>query len=252
MTKTAARALPLLWVLLLLGCPAREREDPAAGEERLRARLKEELKAEIARELAQGELQGQEATRAGTALPAPPSPTPERSPAEASAGPAAGAAPLLPPSPGTGHGSGLTATIGDPEDLPPDPAQPPPLRELPQVPVGPPQPRMKLLEATMARSVRERNPVETGTHFAPSADPLYAFAVVANPDGPEGWLRFVWRYRDKPRAEHRVRIGRAPGWRTWSYHVIPRQQSGEWSVEIQTDAGVILRTLQLSIGPAGP
>lgn len=229
--------LPCL--LLFCGCPQGQ-EEAAAEREKLRAELEQELRSEITRQVL-AELQHEQ-------VAAPGSRQPGSTPAAAAEPPAA--ATPTPPAPVVSAGSAPSPSRGaDPEDLPPDPARPPVVTEIAAVPAGTAQPALRLIEATMARRVEARNPVQPGTRFAPDGDPLYAYVVVGNPDGPATWIRLVWRHGGAVFARHRLRVGQSPAWRTWAYHAIPSQQSGEWTVEIQTDTGIILRTLTFSVEP---
>ncbi len=110
--------------------------------------------------------------------------------------------------------------------------------------------RLEIVEATMAKGVVEREPVDPGSRFEANGDRVYAFIIVRNPGPGDAHVHFVWRYRGKAVSRLRTRVGPSPRWRTWSYHRIPKGQSGPWKVEIQTDAGVILETLDFEMVPS--
>ena len=136
-----------------------------------------------------------------------------------------------PPLPTAGHGLAAPPTPppaeADSEDLPPDQAAPPASTLPVTVPVGLPEPRLEIVDATLARQVVDRLPIDRGIHFPANGEPVYVFTILGNPKGPPTFVRFVWRHKGAARAESRVHVGVGARWRTWAYHAIPAQQSGD-------------------------
>ncbi len=213
----------LVVVVGAVGCPAQPPLDRQALKEELRRELKDELRRELRSELSRelARLTGQQVPEGDVRAPAsrPTETTPSPATTRAGTAPAAVAA-----------GAGLPAPSGG------------------QPVAGTPGSGPKVVRAVMARGVKDRVALDPGTEFSADGSRVYAYAEFDNRAGPETHVHFVWRLGERVYSQARLRIGRSPSWRTWSYHRVGARQAGEWTVEIRSEQGDLLHTLTFSAG----
>lgn len=210
-----------------VGCPAQSGPDREALKQELRRELKEELRRELRAELAQelAHMTGQRLPEGEVRSPQP-------------AGRVA-ADPADSDPPGARAARELQGGDAAPTGTP----------EAPPAAGGvDPETGVKVTRAVMARAVEDRTAIDVGTDFPADGSRVYAYVEVDNRQGPEVHLHFVWRLGERVYSRARLRVGRSPSWRTWSYHRIGQRQAGDWTVEIRTEQGTLLHTLAFSAG----
>jgi len=102
------------------------------------------------------------------------------------------------------------------------------------------------VEATLARSVLDRVPQNTGTAFPADVGELILWTRVSNAN-PDETIHHVWFHGDEQVADVELRIGGSP-WRTWSRKTIPPEATGAWRVEVRNAAGTVLQRVDFTIG----
>lgn len=103
------------------------------------------------------------------------------------------------------------------------------------------------LMAVAATGVDKRVPQQVGSTFA-KGEYVWAFTKVKN-TGAETHVRMVWKKDGKVRSNVQLRVGKSPGWRTWSKHKMRSNKDlGEWVVEVQDADGNVLEEIDFKVG----
>jgi hypothetical protein len=97
---------------------------------------------------------------------------------------------------------------------------------------------ISLTRATIARGVEHREPYGTSGPFRATGEPVYLHLEVDNPTGAEREMTIRWRHRSSDHLfTQTLEAGDSPRWRTWVYHRIWEDQTGDWEVEILDPSG---------------
>lgn len=100
------------------------------------------------------------------------------------------------------------------------------------------------VEAEVATAIVDRMPEGVGTRFPVDVGQLYVWSRVMDAAGTS--ITHVWIHGDT-RYPIVLEIGGSP-WRTWSSKTITPDMAGEWQVEIHDQDGVVLQTLNFTVG----
>ena len=57
----------------------------------------------------------------------------------------------------------------------------------------------------------------------------------------------VWKRNGKVRSTAKLKVGKSPGWRTWSRVNLHRWDAGQWSVEVSDKAGNLLQRTNFNV-----
>ena len=102
------------------------------------------------------------------------------------------------------------------------------------------------LMAVAATGVDKRVPQQVGSKFA-KGEYVWAFTKVKN-TGAETHVRMVWKKDGKVRSNVQLRVGKSPGWRTWSKHKMRSDKDlGDWVVEVQDVDGNVLEEIDFKV-----
>lgn len=110
--------------------------------------------------------------------------------------------------------------------------------------VGALQAQEPAAEAEAATAIVDRMPQGTATTFPADVGEVYVWSRVTGAGGTS--ITHVWIHDD---TEYPVvlPIGGSP-WRTWSSKVITPDMAGEWQVEVRAQDGLVLATLNFTVG----
>jgi len=100
-------------------------------------------------------------------------------------------------------------------------------------------------EAVIATGIENLVPVSPGHTFDPGVGRLYCFTKIKTTRPPTA-IKHLWFYGDKMVMEISLPV-RAAGWRTYSMKTILPSASGAWRVDITSEDGTVLKTLNFNI-----
>ena len=100
-----------------------------------------------------------------------------------------------------------------------------------------------VVEATVARSIEGRMPVDTASVFAADVGTVWLWSRVTGAAGQT--ISHVWK-RGEDEWSVRLHVTGSP-WRTFSSKVIPPHWTGEWTVEVRSEAGRVLKRLRFTV-----
>jgi len=106
-----------------------------------------------------------------------------------------------------------------------------------------------VVASAMALGVEKRVPLGVGSKFSADAEKIWAFIKVKNKNAPTK-LRMVWKRHGKQRMAVDLRVGKSSGWRTWSYKRIAKQDAGKWTVDVLTQDGKTLHSMDFEVAPS--
>lgn len=104
---------------------------------------------------------------------------------------------------------------------------------------------LKFSEFVIATGVEDRTPQNTADIFSSSHDKLYAFCRVSNAQENTTILH-QWYYGNKLMASVPLLV-KSASWRTYSSKKISPAWVGEWRVDITTEDGLLLASLEFYI-----
>lgn len=97
----------------------------------------------------------------------------------------------------------------------------------------------------LTRAIGNREPVGTEPPFAATAEPIYVYMDLANPNGPANQVNISWRH---PTSNHvhqqTMDVGVSPNWRTWVRHGMGASRTGRWEISLEVD-GCVIGTIEL-------
>jgi hypothetical protein len=101
---------------------------------------------------------------------------------------------------------------------------------------------LKVVDAKAALGVTEREPVDVATTFD-AGDKVTVWAAIRNPGSPSD-IKMVWFANDSEVSSMDIHIGESWRWRTWGKINV---WEGDWKVEIQDEAGTVLKTVEFTV-----
>jgi Protein of unknown function (DUF2914) len=120
------------------------------------------------------------------------------------------------------------------------------------VPLLPPTP-IQCVESGIGSKVVNRQLFDQADHFPAGSDRVYAWFAVAAPDHYRQKVSFIWQcdgQRVGRSFDTEIVGGRPAGFRTWGYLSSP--WTGEWSVDLITDAGQLIAREYFKVIQAKP
>ena len=102
-------------------------------------------------------------------------------------------------------------------------------------------------ETVACTSVLDREPAGTASEFPPDVGKIYVFTRVVGMSGT-GAVTHRWIFGGETVAEVKLEVEGTP-WRTWSSKNILPHQTGIWKVEVVSEDGTVLKTLEFTVGP---
>lgn len=106
-------------------------------------------------------------------------------------------------------------------------------------------PSVEVLSAALGTGVDNRELQGEATSFDAAVTRVYCWTKAKAASTP-GAIKHVWSVDGKSVSEVPLTLSVSPA-RTWSYKTV---WPGAWKVEIQDDAGAVLKTLEFSVGAA--
>jgi hypothetical protein len=110
-----------------------------------------------------------------------------------------------------------------------------------------PEGTLEVTRFVIARQVVSRRPDMVGRQIPVDGRRIYGFVRVFNKGRPRH-LFMVWRRDGKVVHRYRLKIGRSPGWHTWSCLRAIRANIGSWTVSLEDAGGASLADRLLTIG----
>ncbi len=104
---------------------------------------------------------------------------------------------------------------------------------------------LKVVEGVIATSVVDRVPQDVADSFPATVSKLYAFTKIAGAQG-DTMVKHLWFYGDRLMAEVELPV-RSSNWRTYSSKRILPSWTGDWRVDVVTEDGALLKSLEFTI-----
>ena len=99
--------------------------------------------------------------------------------------------------------------------------------------------------AAIATGVENLTPIGVGEKFPATIGRVYCYSKILG--GSEGnSVKHIWYYGDKKVSEMSLSV-KYSSFRTYSYKTIPSNWTGKWRLEIVSDDGTILKTLEFNV-----
>lgn len=105
---------------------------------------------------------------------------------------------------------------------------------------------IQVTDATIAKSVVDRAPQDTGSIFAADVAQLICWTKIEGASGATS-IHHVWFHGDQQVADVELQVGGAP-WRTYSRKTVPAEWTGPWHVEVRDATGTVLKRLDFRVG----
>ncbi len=105
--------------------------------------------------------------------------------------------------------------------------------------------KLRITESAICRNVVNRTPVDVSDRFPSTVGKVYTFTRVVGAEG-ETVVKHLWFYGDRLMAEVTLPV-RSANWRTYSSKIILPGWKGKWRVDITTEDGILLKSLEFVI-----
>ncbi|MEM7037149.1 MAG: DUF2914 domain-containing protein [Bacteroidota bacterium] len=105
---------------------------------------------------------------------------------------------------------------------------------------------IRVAEAAICENVEHRAPVGAGDHFMSETGRLYCFSKLELPAGETQEIVHVWKRNGEIVNKVNLTV-KGPSWRTKSYKTINENLKGNWSVDITSLEGDLLKTMAFSV-----
>ena len=100
-------------------------------------------------------------------------------------------------------------------------------------------------EMAFCTGVEDRVPVGADTMFLNTVEQVYCFTKITGVSGT-ATISHVWYYNDNEIARVDLTVSGDP-WRTWSSKRIIEEWGGDWRVDVVTETGEILKSMEFTI-----
>ena len=114
----------------------------------------------------------------------------------------------------------------------------------PSIPRG----ELAIVSSSIATAIEARAPQGTAETFNKDVGAVWAWVKVRNKAGLRH-ITMLWKKGDKVKSRVTLRVGKSPGWRTWSKKRISGRDVGSWTVEVQDEDGGLLETMAFEVTP---
>jgi Protein of unknown function (DUF2914) len=115
----------------------------------------------------------------------------------------------------------------------------------PPAPAAAPSAQITVDEGTVAKSVVDRQPQDTGSVFPGDVGQLICWTKVTGASGAS--IHHVWFHGDTQVGDVELQVGGSP-WRTWSKKTVPGDWTGAWHVEVRDASGAVLKRFDFTVG----
>lgn len=105
--------------------------------------------------------------------------------------------------------------------------------------------QLKVTKAAICKNVIEREPVDSDTVFPSDTERVFCFTKIEGAAAATKVFH-VWKYGEKEMASVKLDVN-SSSWRTWSSKRILSSWTGSWTVDIKSEAGETLKTLEFEI-----
>ena len=112
-------------------------------------------------------------------------------------------------------------------------------------PAPAPSAQITVDEGTVAKSVVDRQPQDTGSVFPVDVGQLICWTKVTGASGAS--IHHVWFHGDTQVGDVELQVGGSP-WRTWSRKTVPADWTGAWHVEVRDASGAVLKRFDFTVG----
>lgn len=106
---------------------------------------------------------------------------------------------------------------------------------------APEQAAIQIKDAAVSQDVVDRTPVGSGDVFPKETAKLYCYTRVVGASG-ETQVTHNWYYQGTLKSSVKLSV-RSNNWRTWSSKTMTPEWTGEWMVEILSEAGTPLESI---------
>lgn len=97
----------------------------------------------------------------------------------------------------------------------------------------------KVQRLQIARQIKRRRPIDSGSRFSLSDERLWGYIEVSNlVESRFVWME--WYHEDTLRSKLKVRLGVSKRWRTWSWQRLSNRDQGQWSVKVLSEDNHLL------------
>ena len=103
----------------------------------------------------------------------------------------------------------------------------------------------KVARIAVASEIASHEPVATNNIFKSDVGIIYCFTEITTDQAPTGVVH-VWSHKDKIMAEVPLQVGSAR-WRTYSSKKIAPEWQGNWKVEVYSDQGDLLNSIEFIV-----
>lgn len=102
---------------------------------------------------------------------------------------------------------------------------------------------VEVLEAKTAGDVEDREAIDVSTSFT-QGDRVTVWMAIKNSESPTH-VDVVWKSDGSEVHALKLDVGESTRWRTWANMTV--HQSGDWSVEIRSPDGQVLKTVDFTV-----
>ncbi len=102
-----------------------------------------------------------------------------------------------------------------------------------------------IIEVSICKDIKDREPVEIGDVFPNDIGKLYCFTRAGSLERSK--IKHIWYLEGEKRAELSLTIGASPSWRTRSSKNVRTVDYGNWKVEVVGPNGDILKTVNFVV-----
>ena len=100
-------------------------------------------------------------------------------------------------------------------------------------------------EFKFCTSVDNREPMGINTKFPNTVDRLYCYTKISADSYPKA-VAHVWYYNDQLKNKVLMNV-KGKSWRLWSSKTIPKDMAGVWRVDLVTENGQVIQSLDFLI-----
>lgn len=105
---------------------------------------------------------------------------------------------------------------------------------------------ISVLNAVTCKSVSRNIAKDTSTSFMIEDGRVWLLSKIGLPTGKYGWVNHVWKFEGKEMGRSEFLV-EGPQYRCSSYKTLCENCQGTWSVEIQTENGEVLESLDFEV-----
>ena len=106
--------------------------------------------------------------------------------------------------------------------------------------------QLQVIESAACRDIENHRPVESGTHFSSLNRKIWVYSRVKMPTGESTKISHVYFLNGKKIQTVELAV-KGPTFRTRSYKSINQMLDGNWKVEIRSESGALLDTVEFEV-----